>query len=112
MHLLTAGQLNTYDVLVSDEVVFIRAALDEFLAHAGATSSITATDQAPAEPATPAVEAQATPATGRHAAPDARGTTAQADDAAPALEKDPADEGGGARRDRACGVGQDYHPSQ
>ena len=74
VHLLTAGQLNTYDVLVSDEVVFIRAALDEFLAHAGATSSITATDQAPAEPATPAAEAQATPATGRHAAPDAGGT--------------------------------------
>ena len=32
VHLLTAGQLNTYDVLVSDDVVFTRAALDEFLA--------------------------------------------------------------------------------
>ena len=31
VHLLEAGQLNTYDVLVSDEVVFTTAALDEFL---------------------------------------------------------------------------------
>ena len=32
MHLLYADQLNTYDVLVSDDVVFTRGALDEFLA--------------------------------------------------------------------------------
>jgi large subunit ribosomal protein L4 len=31
VHLLEAGQLNTYDVLVSDEVVFTTDALDEFL---------------------------------------------------------------------------------
>jgi len=31
VHLLEAGQLNTYDVLVADEVVFTTAALDEFL---------------------------------------------------------------------------------
>jgi large subunit ribosomal protein L4 len=31
VHLLSADQLNTYDVLVSDEVVFTRPALDEFL---------------------------------------------------------------------------------
>jgi large subunit ribosomal protein L4 len=31
VHLLDAGQLNTYDVLVADEVVFTKAALDEFL---------------------------------------------------------------------------------
>lgn len=30
VHLLDAGQLNTYDVLVSDHVVFTREALDEF----------------------------------------------------------------------------------
>jgi len=46
VHLLTADQLNTYDVLVSDDVVFTRAALDAFLtrpagrgAKAVATSS-------------------------------------------------------------------------
>ena len=32
VHLLVADQLNTYDVLVSDDVVFTRGALDEFLA--------------------------------------------------------------------------------
>jgi large subunit ribosomal protein L4 len=31
VHLLAAGQLNTYDVLVSDDVVFTKAALEEFL---------------------------------------------------------------------------------
>ncbi len=32
VHLIDPGQLNTYDVLVSDEVVFTRAALDAFVA--------------------------------------------------------------------------------
>ncbi len=32
VHMLSADQLNTYDVLVSDDVVFTRGALDEFLA--------------------------------------------------------------------------------
>ena len=32
VHLLPSDQLNTYDVLVSDDVIFTRAALDEFLA--------------------------------------------------------------------------------
>ena len=31
VHLIETGQLNTYDVLVADEVVFTKAALDEFL---------------------------------------------------------------------------------
>jgi large subunit ribosomal protein L23 len=35
VHLLDAGQLNTYDVLVSDHVVFTEAALGEFLARSG-----------------------------------------------------------------------------
>jgi large subunit ribosomal protein L4 len=46
VHLLTADQLNTYDVLVSDDVVFTRSALEAFLtrptgrgAKAVATSS-------------------------------------------------------------------------
>jgi large subunit ribosomal protein L4 len=32
VHLLEAGQLNTYDVLVSDDVVFTKAAFDAFVA--------------------------------------------------------------------------------
>jgi large subunit ribosomal protein L4 len=52
VHLLWAGQLNTYDVLNSDDVVFTRAALDEFLSASGRS-------------------VQAPPAsTGRHAAAD------------------------------------------
>jgi large subunit ribosomal protein L4 len=31
VHLIEAGQLNTYDVLVAHDVIFTRAALDEFL---------------------------------------------------------------------------------
>jgi large subunit ribosomal protein L4 len=34
VHLLDPGQLNTYDVLVSDHVIFTEAALDQFVARA------------------------------------------------------------------------------
>jgi large subunit ribosomal protein L4 len=37
VHLLDAGQLNTYDVLVSDDVVFTREALNQFCERASAT---------------------------------------------------------------------------
>ncbi len=39
VHLLDPGQLNTYDVLVSDDVVFTRQALEQFCARAGAGAS-------------------------------------------------------------------------
>jgi large subunit ribosomal protein L4 len=35
VHLLTSGQLNTYDVLISDHVVFTEVALAEFLTRSG-----------------------------------------------------------------------------
>jgi large subunit ribosomal protein L4 len=38
VHLLDPGQLNTYDVLVSDDVVFTRRALEQFCAQAGGGS--------------------------------------------------------------------------
>ena len=38
VHLLPADQLNTYDVLVADDVVFTRAALDAFVASATRTT--------------------------------------------------------------------------
>jgi large subunit ribosomal protein L4 len=46
VHLLAPDQLNTYDVLVSDDVVFTRAALDEFLAGPakGRSTSAVATE--------------------------------------------------------------------
>ena len=37
VHLIEAGQLNTYDVLVADDVVFTKAALDEFMEFATGT---------------------------------------------------------------------------
>lgn len=39
VHLLPADQLNTYDVLCSDDVVFTRAALDAFLAASGTAAT-------------------------------------------------------------------------
>jgi large subunit ribosomal protein L4 len=36
VHLLDPGQLNTYDVLVSDDVIFTRQGLEHFCARAGA----------------------------------------------------------------------------
>ncbi len=42
VHLLVPDQLNTYDVLVSDDVVFTRAALDAFLAGPGTGKGATA----------------------------------------------------------------------
>ncbi len=56
VHLLSPGQLNTYDVLISDDVVFTEAALQAFLAgpskgrtaKASATSSESSTVDAPA----------------------------------------------------------------
>ncbi|MFI5492551.1 50S ribosomal protein L4 [Actinoplanes sp. NPDC051859] len=38
VHLIEAGQLNTYDVLVADEVVFTKEALEEFLGVPAAAS--------------------------------------------------------------------------
>jgi large subunit ribosomal protein L4 len=38
VHLIDQGQLNTYDVLVNDDVVFTRAALDAFIARSGGTT--------------------------------------------------------------------------
>ena len=65
VHLIDPGQLNTYDVLVSDDVVFTESALQAFLAG-GRTSRATPADQAvtagepaegtsvaPGEPGTP-----------------------------------------------------------
>jgi large subunit ribosomal protein L4 len=58
VHLLTPDQLNTYDVLVNDEIVFTQAALEQFLAgpRSGASAKATATSseaQAAAQDAEP-----------------------------------------------------------
>jgi large subunit ribosomal protein L4 len=57
VHLLTEGQLNTRDVLVSDHVVFTQEALDSFVARAtGAT--VTAAAPPAAEPTAAAASAK------------------------------------------------------
>ncbi|BAJ73887.1 ribosomal protein L4 [Microbacterium testaceum StLB037] len=43
VHVLTVGQLNTYDVVVSDDIVFTKAAYDAFVASkSGATEEVSA----------------------------------------------------------------------
>ena len=70
VHLLWAGQLNTYDVLDSDDVVFTKAALDEFLSATGHGL-------------------QAAPAgAGRHAADEEQAPAAVAADVAVATDAD------------------------
>jgi large subunit ribosomal protein L4 len=68
VHLLEPGQLNTYDVLISDEIVFTKGALDEFLAgpvkgkSAKASATSAEVDDEPAEVA-PVKAAKKAPAT-------------------------------------------------
>ena len=45
VHLIAADQLNTYDVLVSDAVVFTADGLDEFLGNADSGTSTTGADE-------------------------------------------------------------------
>jgi large subunit ribosomal protein L4 len=45
VHLIEAGQLNTYDVLVADDVVFTKEALDEFLGVPAESAEAEATEE-------------------------------------------------------------------
>jgi large subunit ribosomal protein L4 len=63
VHVLDVGQLNTYDVLVSDDVVFTRDALSEFVAARADGAELVITEDKPAKKAaakkTPAKKATA-----------------------------------------------------
>jgi large subunit ribosomal protein L4 len=74
VHLLASGQLNTYDVLVSDHVVFTEAALDEFVTRCG----FAGTGVGAAEPEDAVESADAEPA---DAEPDDTESTEPEDDA-------------------------------
>jgi large subunit ribosomal protein L4 len=50
VHTLTVEQLNAYDVLVSDEVVFTSAALQAYVARSGASLTVESTEDMRAEP--------------------------------------------------------------
>jgi large subunit ribosomal protein L4 len=53
VHLISPGQLNTYDVLVSDDVVFTRDALAAFVGQAGSTGAAKPDLTAPDVPGEP-----------------------------------------------------------
>jgi large subunit ribosomal protein L4 len=59
VHLLDPGQLNTYDVLVSDEVVFTKAALESFVARSATAPVDDAVVAAPADDAVAEASADA-----------------------------------------------------
>ncbi len=50
VHLLASGQLNTYDVLVSDHVVFTKSALAQFVTRSGAVAAAEPADTDSPEP--------------------------------------------------------------
>jgi large subunit ribosomal protein L4 len=59
VHLLSPGQLNTYDVLVSDDVVFTEGALSAFLAGPSKGKSVKAAASSGETETVPAEEAGA-----------------------------------------------------
>jgi large subunit ribosomal protein L4 len=59
IHLLDSGQLNTYDVLVSDHVVFTETALDQFLTRSGFPGVVQVGDAGAAKPEKAATSAKA-----------------------------------------------------
>jgi large subunit ribosomal protein L4 len=59
VHLLDSGQLNTYDVLVSDHVVFTETALDQFLTRSGFPGVVQVADAGAAKPKKAAKPAKA-----------------------------------------------------
>jgi len=85
VHLLAPDQLNTYDVLVSDDVVFTQPALEEFLAGPARGRSATASAREDEVAATGTQDAESAPA-----ADDAVVTSAEAavDEAAGSEEGD------------------------
>ncbi len=60
VHLIAVDQLNTYDVLLADDVVFTQAAFDAFVAGPRAGKSVKATATSSEAQETPAAEADAT----------------------------------------------------
>jgi large subunit ribosomal protein L4 len=111
VHVLATGQLNTYDVLATDHVVFTHAALSEFTGQEPPAKDAPGQD-APAK-AAPAkdAEAKAAPAkagdAGDAKAAPAKGAPARAKTAvkdAPAGEKPAKAEGGKTAGARAAGV--------
>jgi large subunit ribosomal protein L4 len=89
VHLIVADQLNTYDVLVADDVVFTRDALEEFLGVAPAVTEVEPSEDEDDEPVAMAVAEEADEADDEDAD--------DADDAEASDEDEDDDEGEGKR---------------
>ena len=85
VHLLEPGQLNTYDVLISDDVVFTLGALEAFLGGPLAQTQVVVPDDEPGEPA-PAKKAAAKKAAKAAAPKPVEAAGAQAQDAEAEVE--------------------------
>jgi large subunit ribosomal protein L4 len=78
VHVLATGQLNTYDVLVSDHVVFTQAALSEFTGQEPPAEDAPAKDSPAKDSPAKDSSAKAAPAKAKPAAKDAPAKDAQA----------------------------------
>jgi large subunit ribosomal protein L4 len=88
VHLIAPGQLNTYDVLVSDDVIFTQGALEEFLTRTGTPAEVVA---APVE-AAPAKKAAAKKAPAKKVSPepsDAELAATETDELEPSADATP-----------------------
>jgi large subunit ribosomal protein L4 len=97
VRVLDAGQLNTYDVLVSDHVVFTQSALSEFLTRSGTPVDGLADTDAPAAKATrptraPKAKAAATDEPVEPAKAEPAATARPAAEAGPAAKDDTPEE--------------------
>jgi large subunit ribosomal protein L4 len=100
VRVLVSGQLNTYDVLASDHVVFTHAALSEFTGQEPPADDAPAKDDAAkAKPAAKDAEAKAAPAKDANAAPakEAKAAPAKDEDAEDAPAKDAPAKGASAK---------------
>ena len=80
VHVIAADQLNTYDVLVNDDVVFTKGALDAFLAAPVKGRSAKATARSSEVDAAPAAKAKAEPKAEPKAKAAPKAKKAKADD--------------------------------
>ncbi len=86
VHIVAVDQLNTYDVLASEDVVFTRGAYDEFVArHGKAGAPAAKAADAPAATDEPEAKAEAKPEAKTEAKAETKAETA--DDEKPALPK-------------------------
>jgi large subunit ribosomal protein L4 len=88
VHLIAPGQLNTYDVLVSDDVVFTQAALQAFLDRTGPADSNLVTEAVAEEPLVVEAPAKKAPAKKAAAKPAAAETVSEPAPVTDELEPD------------------------